>query len=81
MTIPKLSLTLAFSFFPANMKILLGKNKTKSGSVKKLVLAYLCLLYIINSGNTETNPGPHFPCKICEEECNWSRYAVQMESC
>ena len=82
MPVPKLSLTLVFNFFPASMKILLVKNKTQSGSVKKLVLAYLCLLYIMNSGDTETNPVPDMRGRVwLELVCSPVWLVRQMVSC
>ena len=39
------------------------------------------MLYILHAGDTEPNPGPEFPCNICNHECDWSRYAVQCDSC
>ena len=71
-----------FSFFPANLRLLLAKFKDHtSANVRKKILVYLFLLYIIQAGDTETNPGPDFPCKICQDEVNWSNYAVQCDNC
>ena len=48
---------------------------------KKLTLLYLSMLCLMQSGDTELNPGPEFPCKICNLECDWSKSAVQCEKC
>ena len=48
---------------------------------KKLTLLYLSMLCLMQSGDTELNPGPEFPCKIWNLECDWSKYAVQCEKC
>ena len=81
MQIPTHPVALSFSLFPADLKTLLGKRNQNTTSLKKTVLVYICMLYILHAGDTETNPGPEFPCKICNEECDWSRYAVQCDSC
>ena len=74
-------LLLAFSLFPADFKTLLGKRMIHPGNSKKTVLLYICMLYVLHAGDTESNPGPEFPCNICNQECDWSRYAVQCDSC
>ena len=36
---------------------------------------------MMQAGDMELNPGPQFPCLVCHEECDWSRYAVQCDPC
>ena len=52
----------------------------------KLVLLYLCILLIIQSCDTESNPGPRipkYPCGVCSTAVRWSRtrMAVACDTC
>jgi len=54
-----------------------------SGS-RKLPMLYICVLLIIQSADTEINPGPRqlkFPCKICSKAVRWNQRGVACDHC
>ena len=68
-----------FKYLPAISSILKGnKDIHYSRNRLKLCLVYICLLIVLQSGDTELNPGPTtsqdpvdpmFPCAICHQSC------------
>ena len=78
-------MTFDFKYFPADLGLLLCKVRPKSDhrriSPRQLVFTNFCLIFIMQAGVIETNPGNDFPCQICNEECDWSCYAVGCDLC
>ena len=45
---------------------------------------YLCVLLIVQSADTETNPGPKtpkYPCQVCEKAVRWNQKGVACDHC
>jgi hypothetical protein len=83
-SIPNFAIYISHSLYPADLKVLLCKLRSRAksaGQRKLLCLAYLCVIFIAQAGDIEQNPGPDFPCKICLKECDWTTYSVQCDEC